>query len=37
MDFSHKMTEMGVKKAKTMKVGSYEKLDKALYIWFHQQ
>jgi len=31
------MTEMGVKKAKTMKIGSYEKQDEALYIWFCQQ
>ena len=31
-----KMTEIGVKKGKTMKVGSYEKLDDVLYIWFRQ-
>ena len=28
---------MGTKNAKTRKVGEYEKLDRALYIWFHQQ
>ena len=33
------MTDMGVKavNTKTMKMGSYEKLDAALYIWFRQQ
>ena len=35
--FSKKMTEIGVKKVKTMKVGSYEKLDDMLYIWFYHQ
>ena len=37
---SQKMTEMKtikVKKVKTIKVGSYEKLDDVLYIWFCQQ
>ena len=31
------MVDMGAKKVKTMKVGEYEKLDEALYIWFRQQ
>ena len=33
------MTNMGVKavNTKAMKMGSYEKLDAALYIWFRQQ
>ena len=33
------MTEMGLKdvKAKTMKIGTHEKLDEGLYIWFRQQ
>ena len=35
--FSQKMVDMGTKNAKTRKVGEYEKLDEALYIWFRQQ
>jgi len=37
--FKEKMTEMGVKEVKTksMKMGSFDKLDDALYIWFRQQ
>ena len=35
--FSKKMVDMGMKKAKTMKIGEYQKLDEALYIWFRQQ
>ena len=35
--FSQKMVDMGTKNVKTMKVGEYEKLDEALYIWFRQQ
>ena len=33
------MVDMGFKKvtAKTMKIGDYEKLGEALYIWFRQQ
>ena len=33
--YKHKMTEMGVKKVttKSMKMGAYDKLDEALYIW----
>ena len=37
--FKKKMVDMGFKKAsaKTMKIGDYEKLDEAVYIWFRQQ
>ena len=35
--FSKKRVDMGMKKAKTMKIGEYQKLDEALYIWFRQQ
>ena len=37
--FKNKMTEMGVKEiaTKSMKIGAFEKLDEALYIWFRQQ
>ena len=37
--FKEKMTEMGVKEVTTklMKIGAFEKLDEALYIWFRQQ
>jgi len=31
------MVGMGTKNVKMMKVGEYEKLDEALYIWFRQQ
>ena len=31
------MVDMGAKNVKIMKVGEYEKLDEALYIWFSQQ
>ena len=33
------MIDMGMdsKKVKTMKVGDYEELDAALYLWFRQQ
>ena len=33
--YKHKMTEMGVQKftTKSMKMGAYDKLDEALYIW----
>ena len=29
--------KMGIKKAKTMEIGEYQKLDEALYICFRQQ
>ena len=37
--FKEKMTEVGVKEitTKSMKIGAFEKLDEALYIWFRQQ
>ena len=37
--FKQRMTEMGLKdvKAKTMKIGTHEKLDEGLCIWFRQQ
>ena len=37
--FKEKMTEMGIKEitTKSMKIGAFEKLDEALYIWFRQQ
>jgi len=37
--FKEKMTEMGIKEVKTnsMTMGSFDKLDEALYIWFKQQ
>ena len=37
--FKQKTVEIGFKKAtfKVTKIGEYEKLDKALYIWFRQQ
>ena len=37
--FKKKTVDMGFKKAtaKTMKIGDYEKLDEALYMWFRQQ
>ena len=35
--FSKKMVDMGMKKAKTMKIGEYQKIDEALYIWFRKQ
>ena len=31
------MTDMGIKKANAMKIGEYQELDEALYIWFGQQ
>ena len=33
------MTEMGIKEinTKSMKIGTFETLDEALYIWFRQQ
>ena len=31
------MANMGMKKAKTMKISEYQMLDEALYIWFRQQ
>ena len=37
LQFSQKMVDMGAKNVKTMKVGEYEELDEALYIWFCQQ
>ena len=35
--FSKKMVDMGKTKVKTMKIGEYQKLEEALYIWFRQQ
>ena len=36
--FSRKMVDMGMNKGtKIMKVGEYEKLDQALYVWFKQE
>ena len=37
--FKEKMTEMGIKgiTTKSMKIGAFEKLGEALYIWFRQQ
>ena len=37
--FKQRMTDMGVKSVdtKAMKLGTYEKLDAALYMWFRQQ
>ena len=37
--FKEKMTEMGIKEVttKSMKIGAFEKLNEALYIWFRQQ
>lgn len=31
------MVDMGIKKAKTTKIGEYWKLGEALHIWFRQQ
>ena len=33
-EFSIKMKAMGMRNAKTMRMGEYELLDQALYIWF---